>query len=37
LVHLNHTNPLLDAGSEESRLVRSQGYHIAAADIRLGL
>lgn len=36
-IHLNHTNPLLDADSEESRLVRSKGYNIAAEGIRLGL
>lgn len=36
-IHLNHTNPLLDAGSEESRQVRAKGYNIATEGIRLGL
>jgi len=36
-IHLNHTNPLLDADSDESKLVRSRGYNIAAEGIRLDL
>ena len=36
-IHLNHTNPLLESGSEESRLVRSKGYHVATEGVRLDL
>jgi pyrroloquinoline quinone biosynthesis protein B len=36
-IHLNHTNPLLDNESDESRLVRSKGFNIAAEGIRLNL
>jgi len=36
-IHLNHTNPLLNAESEESKLVRSKGFHIAVEGIRLDL
>jgi len=36
-IHLNHTNPLLDADSEESRLVRAKGFNIAVEGIRLDL
>jgi pyrroloquinoline quinone biosynthesis protein B len=36
-IHLNHTNPLLDNDSDESRLVRSKGFHIATEGIRLDL
>ena len=36
-IHLNHTNPLLNAQSEESKLVRSRGFNIAVEGIRLGL
>lgn len=28
-IHLNHTNPLLDPNSRESKLVEGKGYHIA--------
>ena len=28
-IHMNHTNPMLNPESEESRLVISNGYHIA--------
>lgn len=28
-IHLNHTNPLLDPKSRESKLVEQKGYHIA--------
>jgi pyrroloquinoline quinone biosynthesis protein B len=36
-IHLNHTNPLLDNESDESRLVRSKGFNIATEGIRLNL
>jgi pyrroloquinoline quinone biosynthesis protein B len=36
-IHFNHTNPLLNAESEESKFVRSQGYNVAAEDVRLPL
>ena len=36
-IHLNHTNPLLDNDSDESRLVRSKGFNIATEGIRLDL
>jgi len=36
-IHLNHTNPLLNAESAESKLVRSKGFHIAVEGIRLEL
>jgi len=36
-IHFNHTNPLLDADSEESRFVREQGFNIASEQIRLNL
>jgi len=36
-IHLNHTNPLLDAGSEASNLVRARGYNVAVEGIRLDL
>jgi pyrroloquinoline quinone biosynthesis protein B len=36
-IHLNHTNPLLNAESQESKLVRSKGFNIAVEGIRLGL
>jgi pyrroloquinoline quinone biosynthesis protein B len=36
-IHMNHTNPLLHPESEESRSVRSQGFHIAEQGVRLGL
>ena len=28
-IHLNHTNPLLDANSEASRTVNAKGFHVA--------
>jgi len=34
-IHMNHTNPLLDAGSKESLEVRSKGFHIAVEGLRL--
>jgi|TARA_B110000208_G_scaffold39237_1_gene51993 pyrroloquinoline quinone biosynthesis protein B len=36
-IHLNHTNPLLNSQSSESKYVRSQGYNIAAEGDRLPL
>ena len=36
-IHFNHTNPLLDADSEQSRFVQEQGYNIAREGIRLPL
>ena len=36
-IHMNHTNPLLNSESEESKLVRSKGFHIAIEGIRLTL
>ncbi len=30
LTHLNHTNPLLDSGSKERRIIESQGVEVAA-------
>ena len=36
-IHFNHTNPLLNAESDESRFVRSQGFNIAAEGVRLPL
>ncbi len=36
-IHFNHTNPLLNSESEESRYVREQGYNIAREKIRLPL
>ena len=36
-IHLNHTNPLLNADSDESRLVRSEGFNVADEGIRLVL
>lgn len=28
-IHFNHTNPLLDSGSQQSKKVIAQGFHIA--------
>jgi len=28
-IHMNHTNPMLNPESKESKLVISKGYHIA--------
>lgn len=36
-IHLNHTNPLLNSSSQQSEYVRSQGYNIAAEEVRLPL
>ncbi len=36
-IHMNHTNPLLNAQSNESKLVRSSGFNIAVEGIRLPL
>jgi len=36
-IHFNHTNPLLNTESDESKFVRSQGYNIAAEGMRLPL
>jgi pyrroloquinoline quinone biosynthesis protein B len=34
-IHMNHTNPLLDAQSKESKTVQSKGFNVAAEGIRL--
>jgi len=36
-IHMNHTNPLLNLESNESKLVQAKGYNIATEGIRLGL
>ena len=36
-IHFNHTNPLLNAESDESRFVKSEGFNIAAEGVRLPL
>lgn len=36
-IHLNHTNPLLRLGSEETRKVESAGFHVARKGMVLGL
>ena len=36
-IHMNHTNPLLDKDSEQSRLVTSRGFNIAIEGTRLDL
>ena len=36
-IHMNHTNPLLNAQSEESKFVRSKGFNIATEGVRLDL
>ena len=36
-IHMNHTNPLLDANSEEAALVRRAGFNIAVEGTRLPL
>ena len=36
-IHLNHTNPLLDPQSKETKLVQSRGFNVAAERIRLNL
>lgn len=34
-IHMNHTNPLLNPESEESKLVQNKGFNIAVEGIRL--
>ena len=36
-IHMNHTNPLLNLESQESRLVISEGFNIATEGVRLEL
>jgi pyrroloquinoline quinone biosynthesis protein B len=36
-IHMNHTNPLLDMNSAETRKVKSEGYNVAVEGIRLDL
>ena len=36
-IHMNHTNPLLNPGSEEANTVRANGFNIAVEGIRLPL
>ena len=36
-IHMNHTNPLLDASSEEATLVRAAGFNVAVEGTRLPL
>ncbi len=36
-IHMNHTNPLLDATSDEFHRVREQGFNIAVEGVSLGL
>lgn len=36
-IHMNHTNPLLDAGSKESQEVKALGFNIAIEGLRLPL
>jgi pyrroloquinoline quinone biosynthesis protein B len=36
-IHLNHTNPLLNPASEQSKYLRAQGYKVAEEGLRLGL
>ena len=36
-IHMNHTNPLLDAESDESKKVKAEGFNIAVEGIRLNL
>jgi pyrroloquinoline quinone biosynthesis protein B len=36
-IHMNHTNPLLRADSNESKSVQLQGYNIATEGVRLSL
>lgn len=36
-IHFNHTNPLLNAESDESKFVRSEGFNVAAEGVRLPL
>lgn len=36
-IHMNHTNPLLDAGSKETMEIQSKGFHVAVEGLRLVL
>lgn len=36
-IHFNHTNPLLNPNSEETKFVESQGYNVASEGDRLAL
>lgn len=36
-IHMNHTNPLLNAESEQSRFVKSEGFNIAVEETKLPL
>ena len=36
-IHFNHTNPLLDDGSEQVKNVQSKGFNIAREGLKLGL
>lgn len=36
-IHFNHTNPLLNTESEESKFVKSEGYNVATEGVRLPL
>ena len=36
-IHMNHTNPLLDPASAESRAVRAAGFDIATEGMRFPL
>ncbi|MDG0971631.1 MAG: MBL fold metallo-hydrolase [Porticoccaceae bacterium] len=36
-IHMNHTNPLLNANSDEAKYVRSKGFNIAVEGLRLPL
>ena len=36
-IHFNHTNPLLNAESDESKFVRSEGFNVAVEGVRLPL
>ena len=36
-IHLNHTNPLLNEQSEETKLVKSKGFRIAEINLRVTL
>lgn len=36
-IHFNHTNPLLDSGSEAARTVRANGFNVSTEGLALGL
>jgi pyrroloquinoline quinone biosynthesis protein B len=36
-IHMNHTNPLLDVESKESKTVQSRGFNISVEGIKLNL